>query len=196
MRIPNEEHTGRSWRIHEVAPDFRLEDVWELPGVGGPDDFPRLVEAVAAFDADQVSSIAARALFAVRTALGKILRLDEPSAGAGSRAPTLRDRLPADLRDGPRGPRFTALPFSSLYLTEDEWAAEAANRTMHGVLHFARVPNGDGGFTFRMAVLVQPNGLTGQAYMAFIKPFRYLVVYPALMRAMSAAWRASQQERV
>ena len=35
-------HTSRPWRIHELAPDFRLEDVWALPTPGGPDDFPRL----------------------------------------------------------------------------------------------------------------------------------------------------------
>jgi len=33
-----------------------------------------------------------------------------------------------------------------------------------------------------MAVLVKPNGLLGTAYMAAIKPFRHLIVYPAAMR--------------
>ncbi|MEJ7569133.1 MAG: hypothetical protein WKF41_12805 [Gaiellaceae bacterium] len=37
-----------------------------------------------------------------------------------------------DLRDAPSGPDFDALPFTSLYLLDDEWAAEIANRTMHG----------------------------------------------------------------
>jgi hypothetical protein len=46
--------------------------------------------------------------------------------------PTLRDRLPADLRDAPYGPDFDALPFTSLYLVDDEWAAEIVNRTVHG----------------------------------------------------------------
>jgi hypothetical protein len=32
-----------------------------------------------------------------------------------------------------------------------------------------------------MAVYVKPNGLLGTAYMAAIKPFRYMIVYPALM---------------
>src|SRR5213596_345770 len=41
MRLPNTAHTSRPWRIHELTHDFRLEDVWALPGVGGPDDFPR-----------------------------------------------------------------------------------------------------------------------------------------------------------
>jgi len=36
---------------------------------------------------------------------------------------------------------------------------------------------------------VKPNGLFGKAYMAAIKPFRYLIVYPALMRMIGREWR-------
>jgi hypothetical protein len=45
-----------------------------------------------------------------------------------------------------------------------------------------------------MAVLVKPNGLFGAAYMAVIKPFRYLWVYPALMRQIEREWRASADD--
>jgi hypothetical protein len=47
MRVPNTAHTSRLWRVHEVAPDFRLEDVWALPTPGDPDDFPRLLALIA-----------------------------------------------------------------------------------------------------------------------------------------------------
>ena len=104
--------------------------------------------------------------------------------------PTLRDRLPADLRDGPSGPEFDALPFTSLYLLEDEFAAEIANRTVHGVMHLGWVPDGTGGYRGQMAVLVKPNGLFGTAYMAAIRPFRHLIVYPAMMRRIEREWRA------
>jgi hypothetical protein len=43
MRLPKTEHTSRPWRIHEIAPGFRVEDIRALPTPGGPDDFPRLV---------------------------------------------------------------------------------------------------------------------------------------------------------
>ena len=105
--------------------------------------------------------------------------------------PTLRDRLPADLRDGPRGPEFDALPFTPLYLTDDEWAAEIANETVHGVMHIGWVPDGTGGFRGQMAVLVKPNGLFGTAYLAAIKPFRHLIVYPPMLREGAQAWRAA-----
>ena len=111
-------------------------------------------------------------------------------ADPGPRDPTLRDRLPADLRDAPSGPEFDRLPFSSLYLLEDEFAAEIVNRTVHGVLYLGWVPDGSGGYRGQMAVLVKPNGLLGTAYMAAIRPFRHLIVYPPLMREIEQEWWA------
>jgi uncharacterized protein DUF2867 len=191
MRVPNSAHTSRPWRIHELTHDFRLEDVWALPGVGGPDDFPRLVQLIASYDPSQSSSFVVRTLFAIRWQIGELLGWDGPDAGLGSRVPTLRDRLPVDLRDAPAGPDFDALPFTSLYLIDDEFAAEVANRTMHGVMHLGRVPDQAGGYRAQMAVLVKPNGPFGTAYMAAIKPFRHLIVYPAIMHEVERAWRAS-----
>jgi hypothetical protein len=190
MRLPDSAHRSRPWRIHEVAPDFGLEDVWALPTPGGPDDFPRLVELIAAGDPSRDSPRPARALWAIRWRIGDLLGLDDEEAGAGSRVPTLRGRLPADLRDGAPGPAFAALPFTPLYMTGDEWAAEIANRTMHGVMHVAWVPDGAGGYRGQMAVLVRPNGLLGRAYMAAIRPFRHRVVYPPMMRVIGQRWAA------
>jgi Protein of unknown function (DUF2867) len=194
MRLPNTAHTSRSWRIHELTPDFRLEDVWTLPTAGGPDDFPQLVEGIASGDPSRSSSRAARALFALRWKIGELLGWDGPDAGLGSRVPTLRERLPADLREGPSGPDFDALPFTSLYLLEDEWAAEIANRTIHGVMHVGWVPDGTGAYRGQLAVLVKPNGLLGTAYMAAIRPFRHLIVYPPLMREIGREWRGRDTE--
>jgi Protein of unknown function (DUF2867) len=190
MRLPDSAHTSRPWRIHEIAHDFRLEDVWALPTPGGPDDFPRLVDAIATGNPEQTSSLPARVLWAIRWKLGELLGWDSEDAGVGARVPTLRDRLPADLRDSP-GPRFTELPFTPLYLTADEFAGEIANRTVHALMHLGWVPDERGGYRGQMAVLVKPNGLLGEAYMLAIKPFRHLVVYPAAMRQVEREWRAS-----
>jgi hypothetical protein len=97
--------------------------------------------------------------------------------------------MPADLHDAPTGPDFDALPFTTLYLLDDEFAAEIANGTMHGVMHIGRIPDETGGFRAQMAVLVKPNGLFGTAYMAAIRPFRHLLVYPPMMREIGRAWQ-------
>jgi len=194
MKLPNTAHTSRPWRIHEITPDFELCDVWALPTPGGPDDFPRLVRQTAQGNTSDSPSWAARTLFAIRWKLGQLLGWDAPDSGVGSRVSTLRDRLPADLRDGPSGPVFDRLPFSSVYLTDNEWAAELANRTVHAVMHMSWVRDDAGGYRGQMAVLVKPNGLSGKAYMAAIAPFRYLVVYPPLMDGIGQAWQASTPE--
>jgi hypothetical protein len=190
MSLPSSAHTSQPWRIHELTRNFRLEDVWELPAHGGPDDFPRLVAQITSQDPSQSSSRAVRVLFALRWKIGELLGWDDPEAGLGARAPTLHDRLPVDLLETP-SPDFDALPFSSLYLLDDEFAAEIANRTMHGVMHIGWVPDRTGGYRGQMAVLVKPNGLLGAAYMAAIRPFRHLIVYPAVMRESARVWRTN-----
>ncbi len=187
MRLPNIAHQSQPWRIHELTRDFRLEDVWQLPGTAGADDFPRLVQLIASRDPSESSSRQVRTLFALRWKIGELLGWGGPEAGLGSRTQTLRDRLPPDLREAPSGPDFDALPFTSLYLLDDEFAAEIANRTMHGVMHIGRVSDEDGGHRAQMAVLVKPNGLLGTAYMTAIRPFLYLIVYPAILREWPAA---------
>src|SRR5437764_5583720 len=144
MRLPNTAHTSQPWRIHEFAGDFRLEDVWGLPVPVGSDEFPRAVRLICWLDPSKSSSRAVRALFAIRWKLGELVGWDRPDAGIGLRAPTLRDRLPPDLRESP-GPEFAALPFTSLYMTDHEFAAEAAHETMHGVMHIGLVPEATGG---------------------------------------------------
>jgi hypothetical protein len=186
MKLPDSEHTQWPWRIHEIAPEFRLEDVWELPVRCGRSDFPRLVETIMSFDPTRQGPLLVRGLFVARLRLGQLLGWDRPSTGVGGRVAALRDRLPSDLAAGPQGPASEMLPFRPIYMTGDEWAGEAANHTMHGVLHLGRV-----GDTVRLAVLVKPNGLRGELYMAAIKPFRYLLVYPALMREIERLWRAA-----
>jgi hypothetical protein len=194
MRLPNTEHTSRPWRIHELTSDFQLEDVWALPTPGGPDDFSQLVKMIASGDPSR-SSRAAAALWAIRLKAGELLGWDRPDAGVGSRVPTLRDRLPADLRDARPGPNPDGFPFTPLYLLDNEWGAEIANRTMHGVLHLGWVQDQTGGYRGQMAILVKRNGLLGTAYMAAIKPFRHLIVYPAMMRGIGRNWRVRAGDR-
>ncbi|MFD7236411.1 DUF2867 domain-containing protein [Streptomyces syringium] len=197
MRLPRTAHTDRPWRIHEIAYDFTVEDVWALPTPGGPDDLVWLVRQIAEGMKDGVSGdgLVSRVLFAVRWKLGALLGWDKPDTGIGTRRPSLRDRLPADLREGPQGPDLGSSPFKSLYERDDEWAAEMGNKTVHAVMHIGWVADGSGGYRGQMAVLVKPNGLFGTLYMAAIKPFRYVGVYPALMRSIGREWQANAAAR-
>lgn len=194
MKLPDSEQTSRPWRIHALVRDFRLLDVWALPTPGGPDDFPRLVEIFASASTAESPSRASRALWAIRWKLGEILGWDDVDKEDLPDWQMLRDRLPADLRDGPSGPEFETLPFKSVYLLDDEWAAELANKTVHGVLHLSWVPDGQGRYRGQMAVYVKPNGLLGRAYLAAIQPFRHLVVYPPMLRELERRWPVQMKE--
>ena len=193
MKLPDSAHESRPWRIHELTPDFDLEDVWLVPGELPPERFPRFIELIAETDPAESSSLPVRLLFRLRWALGSLFGWDRESTGVGERVASLGERLPADLRAADRGPGLSGAPFAPLYLLDDEYAAEIANETVHGVMHFGLVEVA-GVPRVQMAVLVKPNGLLGRAYMQAIKPFRYLVVYPRMLeqlgRLAAAASRA------
>lgn len=205
-RIPNSEQESGPWRIHAIVPDFTLEDVWALPAWGDGDDFPDLLKLVGSLDPTQADSRATRALWRLRDLLGEWFGLGrihvegatEPDDGAlpipGTTATTLADRLPDDLRGTAADTDFGSLPFSPLYRTDREAAAEVSNRTVHGVAHLAWVDQGDGRYRGQMAVYVKPRGSLGRGYMALIKPFRHLIVYPALMREFERTWSSDHPQ--
>ena len=201
MRLPNEVHESGSWRIREIVPDFTLEDVWALPADGGPDDFPKMIQLATSLDPANAASLPARTLWRIRDRLGAwfdLGRISEPDGGQtalpipGTNETTLAGRLPDDLRNAPWYHDFGSLPFRPLYRTDREAAAEVSNKTVHGVMHLAWADQGGGRYRGQMAVYVKPRGAFGTAYMAFIKPFRHWIVYPALTRQLERQWEARQ----
>ncbi|SDM38713.1 DUF2867 domain-containing protein [Allokutzneria albata] len=165
MKLPRTAHTSRSWAIHGIVGDFaRLVEL--MTGGGDP---------------SENWSRPARALWALRWKIGKLF-----GWASGARAASLRSRVPDSY---PVGPDAQSVPFTSLYLLENEWAAEMSNRTVQSVTHLSWVPDGSGGHRGQMAVLVKPNGLFGRLYMAAIAPLRHLIVYPTMIPAIGREWR-------
>jgi hypothetical protein len=194
--MPKAEHEAHPWVIAQVAPDFELLDVWRLPAQGGPDEFPKLLEIMSSLDPANWDSRATRALFALRWRIGGWLGWDDTSRRLpvpGRAETTLSARLPEGLRgtaaSADVGSRNgTVQRFTPLYRTDDEWAAELSNATVHAVMHLAWVAQGENLYGGQMAVYVKPRGRFGATYMALIGPFRHLIVYPALMRQIGHAW--------
>ncbi|MBK8294066.1 MAG: DUF2867 domain-containing protein [Solirubrobacterales bacterium] len=200
MKLPNAAHDTKRWRIDSIAPDFKLLDVWALPAEGSADEFPELLEVMTSID-PAGDSVPAKALWRLRDEMGKWLGLGRTSKSTdhteheaelpipGAEEFTLADRLPEDLEGSVPPERLRPdSPFSPLYLTEDESAAEISNRTVHGVMHIAWVDQGDGRYQGLLSVYVKPRGRFGDGYMALIEPFRNRIVYPALMRQIEKAW--------
>lgn len=202
MRLPNAAHESQPWRIRAIVPDFVLEDVWALPAEGRADEFQLLLDQMAVADPASADSIPTRILWGVRDVLGRLFdlgRISAPADGDGTAAAlpipgtsetSLVGRLPDDLRDTAADVRFGSLPFVPLYRTDDEFAAEVSNATVHAVMHLAWAEQADDRHQAQMAVYVKPRGAFGKGYMALIKPFRYLIVYPALLRQVERTWNA------
>lgn len=211
MRLANATHETHRWRIREIAWDFKLEDVWALPVHGGAEDFRALLEMMTSGGDDLISSasLPARVLWNLRDRVGGWLGLGRTSAPVdsgrddpgdhlsipGTNETSLINRLPDDLRDTAVDLHFDSLPFVPLYRTDDEFAAELSNQTVHAVMHLAWVDQGHDRYQGQMAVYVKPRGLLGAGYMAIIKPFRYWIVYPALLGQIERVWNSRGPSR-
>ena len=193
MRLPNAEHAAHSWVVAQIAPDFELIDAWALPAQGDRDGFDALLEVMAAVDGASAESALTRALFRVRYRLGAWFGWDDAARRLpvpGCTETTLSQRLPVNLRGSATGLDLSPAGFTPLYRTGNEWAAELSNGTVHAVLHLAWVEQGQGRHRGQMGVYVKPRGKLGATYMTLIRPFRHLIVYPALMRQIGRAWQA------
>ena len=193
MRLPVAEHAAHPWVIAQIAPDFELIDAWALPAQGGPDDFGALLEIMATLDGANAESAITRTLFRVRNQIGARLGWDDANRDLpipGCTETTLSQRLPPELRGTATGTDLGEASFTALYRTSSEWAAELSNSTVHAVLHLAWANQGNDSCRGQMGVYVKPRGKLGATYMALIRPFRHLIVYPALMRQIGRAWQA------
>lgn len=195
MRVPNGVHRQHRWVIDDVAPDLELLDAWALPVEGARGDFATLIDVMRSFDPLEDGPRTARFLFHVRLQLGRLLRLDDGGKVRtipGSRDTTLASRVPAELRatteDVPLSRTLIGAGARPLYSTHDEAALEISNDTVHGVLQLAWVEGDDGAYRGRLAIYVKPRGVLGRLYVAAITPFRYLIVYPAMIRAIGRLW--------
>jgi hypothetical protein len=162
--------------------------VWALPTSGGADELPRLIEAIFGSDFPDGAPLFVRFLWNARWKIGRLFGWDDAAGGLGIRVPSLRERLPDELRSASGDPAVDIQPFSTVYCLDDEFAAEMANRTVHTVMHLAWIPDGKGGHHGQMTVLVKPNGRLGSLYLAGIAPLRRLVVYPVLLRRIGRQW--------
>ena len=193
MRLDPSEHSDFPWRINTIAADFELVDAWALPARGRREEFADLCDMFSNLDsgADKRSSVS-RALFTVRLKIGDVLGWDDEANTLpipGCDETSLRDRLPPDL-EAATDTTAGRLPFRPVYRTDDEWALELSNSTVHSVLHLGWAPQPDGTYRGQLGVYVKNRGRLGRPYMVAIAPFRHYIVYPALLRRIERAWTA------
>lgn len=197
VKVPTATYYSQHSLIRPVTADFEVLDVWALPVEGSRADAAEAQRLVSEFDPVTHGPWVVRLLFAVRLRLGALLGWDKPEERPipGCKEVSVRERLPPDLRRTADELTVNATVqsvaggFMPLYRTEEEWAAEISNATVHGVLHLTWAPTGEPDrLRGQMAVLVKPRGWRVRAYLALIEPFRQLIVYTAMMRQLSKTW--------
>jgi hypothetical protein len=195
-------HRARPWRVHGLAADFKLLDVWRVPIVADPARGDRFLDfqRIAARNGERSDSRIAQGLFALRERIGRLAGWDDhnyqkPIPGCSERF--VRERLTdadraRDRSGGEELPHGSLINLRSVYLFDDESLQEVSNDTIHALLHLGWVDDDQrrdqGGKTIEMAVYVKSRGLRSDLYMASIGPFRHLLVYPPWIARLVRLW--------
>jgi len=198
-------HLSYPWKVHDIAKDFELLDVWEFPIMANKTQnqdfslFLRVIQQSSKPSARSFFSIKfmiARFLVILRVFLGGIFGLDQninslPIPGCDETS--LKDRLSVEDRNrslaesGGEGAPNDSI-WRTVYLYENEMLTELSNNTVHALMHFGWVQKFGKFFTARLAVYAKPRGTLGEFYMRLIVPFRRAIIYPALMQEIKNKW--------
>lgn len=192
MQINTNEHYNQPWIVHDLLADFEVEDVWQFPvELENEHTIPHFQNQLfVAMDQLAQKGIPG-ILFKLRFALGKLFgwdKTDETPVNTLEKG-SLRERYAIKYKIH----KSDLIPighadFKPVYSKDDESLAEISNATVHAGLHLSKIKEGKI-FRVQMAVYVKPKGIFGKFYMALIKPFRLVFVYPAMMRLVGRHWK-------
>lgn len=203
MRVSHPAYQALPLRAHEFLAGVPLHDVWRFRLNGGDpnltvahvaDRFIEVVGAAAGTREGTGAGLVVRALFGLRSVMGRAFGWDQKPASVGS----YLDRLtPDDRQRSLEKPGSSRAFWTTLYTFEQEALGEVINRTVHAFLLFYLEPSpvGQGtGYALTWAIYVKPVSRLTPVYMALIDPFRRWFVYPALVRRFEEAWREGNRE--
>ncbi len=195
-RISPAEFSALPLRVNTLLADVPLHDVWAVDLPGLPDGVT-LDEILRRAGRDVFGSrdaklraqpAAGRALFRLRLLLGRLFHLErEPKdaeAASFARRLSAEDRACSSVVSGTRAGNFHVV-----YRFENEQLLEVHNRTVHAAALSALAKTADG-YRYYFAVYVAGVGWITPLYMALIDPFRRWIIYPALLKNISASCSA------
>lgn len=175
----------------ELLADVPVHDVWRvfLPSSDRPCSMDEVRRTARGLVRDGSIGRIVPALFGLRRWMGTLMRWDRATAGQGRKGSRTQRVPPAVLAESLVQPGSMDGPFQVVYVLNDEALSEVKNLTVEAYLVCA-LRSVQGGCELLWAIHVLPVGRWTRPYLALIAPFRRLIVYPVLLRAMHAAWRA------
>lgn len=186
------------YRIQDIAKDFQLADAREMPITGTECEFHEFLTLLRRASGQHNRSASSNGesrlagwIFSVRGWLGRVFRWDRllnelPIPGCTETS--LRDRIAPSGRAELQPKSSSPFPLRPIYQDQRDAALELSNRTVHVVLHYAWVPEGDR-FRAHMALYVKTRGWLGRAYVFATAPVREYIVYPLIMKHLAKQWR-------
>ena len=200
MIINNEEHKSRSWKVDEIATDFDLWDVWEVPIIANnspTENFRTFFNLMSkAFLNLHSKKDVTGMLFKLRKWLSKIIPMDKnvntlpiPGCLEISVRNRLSDHdLASDQSGNQHADSHSGMEFQTIYLFENESLLELSNNTTHALLHTGWIKKNNKNYTATLAIYVKPRGSLGRVYLKLIEPFRRFIVYPTMMKILKTTW--------
>jgi len=188
-QIAREEFERLPLRVHAFLAGVPLHDVWavDLPRTRGGITLAEFLRRAGRLF--QRQPLAVRALLSIRFFVGGLFGWDRITLGSASES--FAQRLTDEDRARSLAPAGTPDGlFRIVYRFENEQLGELVNRTAHAGALSALV-EAAAGYRFYFAVYVREVSRFTPLYMAAIDPFRKVIVYPALLRSVSAQWNAT-----
>jgi hypothetical protein len=187
MKSSKMAHRALPWRVHTLASDFEVIDVWRFNLRGGQGGFARFVKVFW----EGMGEAERWALSRLRLAIGRVMGWDSSPNSLpipGCTETSVADRLSAadreknQAREGEPS-QLPAAAVRTVYRFEDEALFELSNDTVHALLHLGQVCGGG-----ELAVYVKSRGALTRVYMAAIWPFRHFYIYPRLIACIERQW--------
>ncbi len=190
MKLNKQAHFAHPWRVHTLAADFELIDLWrfelQLDRVRGFDAFLEVYWQV-------IRAVERTPLFQMRVAIGRAMGWDsapnsKPIPGCAEHlvAERLNDSDRASNLFGPDEP--SPLPiaeFRPVYRFNQEALWEVSNDTVHALMHLSCAT----GSSPELAVYIKSRGALTRLYMAAIWPARHAIIYPLLISTVERRWK-------
>jgi hypothetical protein len=187
VRVAPEEYQRIDLRAHSLLAEVPLHDVWAVDLSGrGPGRTIVDLRALLAVENLRAANAAVNFLFGLRTWLGRVFGWDRESLQASEKS-FLHRLSAADRAASLVVPGTREGPFRVLFLSPREAISEIQNSTVHAFSVFALLERSSG-YRLYWGIYVRPLGRITSWYMRLIDPFRRVIIYPAVLRYIRAAW--------
>ena len=196
MRVTREEFRQLPLRAHTFLADVPPHDVWVIHLRGGESRTLHDFHELFSYDNVERANPIVRGLFKLRWALRSLFDWDYETHQVSDASYV--HRLTEDDRDqslDEPGSAFRNTPFRVIYTLENESLNEIINFTVHA-FSLMTMELAEDGYTVYWAIYTKRVNWFTPVYLTLIDPFRWVFVYPAVIKRLERAWGTTYTQRI